>query len=127
MTIKAVLLDLDDTLLHGGEIFVITLIQELTRYLHEELDFPADPQRLVKSVRAVGQNLSPTVRNDVLYKQTLAPPDASLFEQKIQRYYTDHYPRLQEVMQPDPSTLPLVEWLFKHEYAVVLATNPIYP
>ncbi len=127
MTIKAVLLDLDDTLLHGGDIFVLTLIQELTQYLHKELDFPADPHRLIQAVRAIGENLSPTVRNDVLYKQTLAPPDERLFEQKIKQYYTDHYPRLQEVMRPDPSTLPLVEWLFEYEYTVVLATNPIYP
>lgn len=127
MTIKAVLLDLDDTLLHGGDIFVLTLIQELTQYLHQELGFPDNPNGLIQAVRAVGQNLSPTVRIDVLYKQTLAPPDERLFEQKIRQYYTDHYPRLQEVMRPDPSTLPLVEWLFEHEYTVVLATNPIYP
>lgn len=127
MTIKAVLLDLDDTLLHGGEIFVRTLIQDFSHFLHRELGLPDDPHLLIKAVREVGMNLSPTVRNDVLYRQTIAAADETLFEQKVQQYYASDYSSLQRLMRPDPSTLPLVEWLFEHEYTVIIATNPIYP
>ncbi len=131
MTIKAVLLDLDDTLLLGGDAFLQNLILELTQYLHREVGLPDSPEHLIRGVRAVVQNFSPTVRIDTLYRDTLvktlpSPDLAPLLDEKIHQFYQDVYPGLSRFMRPDPSALPLVEWLFEHEYTVVIATNPIY-
>lgn len=128
MTIKAVLLDLDDTLLLGGDIFVETLISEMTHFLHREVGLPNDPKIIINGVQAMFQNLSPTVRADRLYRDIVSAglSDSALLESKSREYFSDHYPALQRLMRPDPSTLPLIEWLFEHDYTVVIATNPIY-
>ncbi len=130
--IKAILLDLDDTLLgNPTESFVKHYMGLLSRTLADRLGTDDGiSQALITAVAAVMHSDDPRTTNwDTFYAafMPLLDVDRAAFEAVMQEFYRDVYPQLQSITQRRPGVRRLVEWLIAREYRVVVATNPFFP
>ncbi|NDJ86886.1 MAG: HAD-IA family hydrolase [Chloroflexi bacterium] len=131
--IKAVLLDLDQTLLENPiDRFVKGYLKKLAAHLI--VHFPnLDPLKLREAMLVASQqtitNLDPTLTNrDVFFAafSHIAGLDAAAMPAIMERFIQESYPTLQSLTRSVPAALPLVNWLFEHGYAVAVATNPLF-
>ncbi|NDJ79042.1 MAG: HAD-IA family hydrolase [Chloroflexi bacterium] len=131
MTIKALLLDLDDTLLvNPVETFTQQYIGLLNDFLSNALDIPDFIAPLMSSIKAVSTSLDPRTTNaDVFYAALMPqlPVDRATFDVPVAEFYRTVYPRLQAITRPRPDARPFVEWCLAQGYIVVVATNPFFP
>lgn len=133
--IKAVLLDLDDTLLHyphGGTSVVGEYMALLRRFFHQETDFTDLSRNLAGIIRKINPNDDPTQSNYRRYWEALGPvlPQSvtpETLENALNRFYVDYYPELNQFSEPIDIVPGLVEGLLERGYQVVIATNPLYP
>ncbi len=132
--IKAVLLDLDDTLLHTHT------QQFVERYLAALEDsilaaFPSLSRETVhhaisRAARATVTSLDPTRTNGQIFSETLAavldlPVEALVGP--FDSFHQDAYLRLGHDLTVMPAAKPLIDRLFEMGMAVVIATNPLFP
>ena len=129
--IKAVLLDLDDTLL-GNPVqpFVDNYLGLLGRFMSERLGLDGIVKPLLAGTRAVITSRDPLRTNwdtfyDVLDPLLTVSRDA--FDVAVDDFYRTVYLALQAGTQTRPGARRLVEWLLEQGYAVVVATNPFFP
>ncbi|NDJ35598.1 MAG: HAD family hydrolase, partial [Chloroflexi bacterium] len=130
--IKAVLLDLDDTLIRTDTVaFTQRYLEKLGHSLREELAAPPDViPRLVALYKDIQATDNP---GETLYERTVsglaAITDSAPMsvEAAFARFYADVYPALCESIQVEPAAVPLLERLFAAGYQVVIATNPALP
>ncbi len=128
-TIKAVLLDLDNTLIvNPDRAFAGAFLQELQQSfaLHfPELDatalFRDGLQVLNDQRRGDETNYARIVRH--LTDTT----DSSAVTHILGDFYEASYPRLSSWIEPVPGAAELIHTLHEQGYAIVIATNPIYP
>ncbi len=129
--IKAVLLDLDDTLLgNPTESFVRNYLSLLNRTLGPALGLPDLIQPLILATRAVVNDLDPLRRNVDVFYGALMPPlpvTRAQFAAAVNDFYRTAYPRLQAHTTLRPAARPLADSLVAGGYAVVVATNPFFP
>jgi len=129
--IRAVLLDLDDTLLDNdmGRFlppYFAALGQHLARF--------APPDDLVAMVlassRAMMSNQDPSVTNQQAFESDFLPrlgiPESEV-RPAIASFYEEGFPALMQYTRPRPQARPLVQTLFDQGYDVVIATNPLFP
>jgi HAD superfamily hydrolase (TIGR01549 family) len=129
--IRAVLLDLDDTLLGNNmerflPLYFAALGERMNRFLA--------PQDLVRKVmtssRVMMRNQDPTVTNqqafDANFFTALGYPESEV-RPVIASFYEDDFPALKQYTQLRPEARPLVQILFDQGYDVVIATNPLFP
>lgn len=129
--IKAVLLDLDDTLITSNtHNFFPAYLRELGQYAaaisppeqfvdqmmssFERTLYQYDPARPL--YERVMERFSEDIGHELA---TLEPLFAS--------FYRDAYQALSGWIRPRPESRRLLEWLFDHDYTVVVATNPGLP
>ena len=128
---RAVLLDLDDTLLgNPTEAFLTAYMGALNRFLCGWLGVEDTRQPVLAATRAVMTNRDPLHTNEETFYAALSPLlPASLgeFRSGAEEFYATAYPALQSGTQLRESARPLVEWLAAQGYAVVVATNPFFP
>jgi len=138
--IKAVLLDLDDTLLR---LEVDGFIEQYNRRISQlilaqqpELSaIPAfDDSRLRKAVRdavqAVLAKQDPTTTNQETFRQNLSrrldiPSTAVGRAEDV--FFRSEYKHLQPMVTPIAGAAELLDYLFTQDVAVVIATNPVFP
>jgi FMN phosphatase YigB (HAD superfamily) len=129
--IKAVLLDLDDTLiLSDTDRFFLRYL----RMLGEELagDAPSDDfvYLITKVYEQALDSYDPSTtlyeRFVKLFSSRIGLSEARL-SQAMDRFYRLQYPKLRPMVKPRPVTRPLLDWLFDRGYQVVVATNPAVP
>jgi HAD superfamily hydrolase (TIGR01549 family) len=129
--IKAVLLDLDDTLLaNPTQRFTANYLSLLDRFLRERLGMDGTISGLIAGTRSVIQNANPLKTNretffDVL--DPLLPVSRAVFDPAVDEFYRTVYPELEANTQKRPGARRLVTWLLEQGYAVVVATNPFFP
>lgn len=133
--IKAILLDLDDTLLgNPTEQFVRRYLALLSGYLGERLGIePGISRALVAGVQAIVRSDNPRRTNwetfymafDPLLAETGVTREA--FDPVVAEFYRETYPELQPLTQRRPGARLLVEWLLERGYRVAVATNPFFP
>jgi FMN phosphatase YigB (HAD superfamily) len=61
-----------------------------------------------------------------LFSARIGIPDTRL-SQVMDRFFQLEYPKLKPMVQAQPTTQSLLDWLFEHDYQVVVATNPAVP
>jgi FMN phosphatase YigB (HAD superfamily) len=125
------LVDLDDTLL-GNDIatFLPAYLQALSKHLAPY----AAPEKMVptllKATRAMVMNDRPDRRlkkvfEDAFYPALgLAPED---LQKPLETFYREVFPGLQNLCQPIPEAVRLVEQALARGYRVAIATNPLFP
>lgn len=128
---KALLLDLDDTLLSCSmETFIPVYFQALTRFVAHLI--PADRlmTSLMQGINAIEKSdgIGPTNEEkflSIFYSGLGHNPDElkAVFEQ----FYAEEFPKLQHLTKERPEARLLVEWAFENGLDIVIATNPIFP
>lgn len=129
--LKAVLFDLDDTLLKNPmEAFVPAYFQALTRYAAHLVP----PDRLVSSLiagmRAMGANNGSGPTNEEAFSEVFYPAvglEADVLKPVMLEFYDEAFPRLKPLTRPAPGSRSLVEWAFAQGLQVAVATNPVFP
>jgi HAD superfamily hydrolase (TIGR01509 family) len=131
--IKAVLLDLDDTLLHTNtDVFVqqyITLMVEQALLRFPQQTDQALRQALRGAVRAAIDQLDPTTSNAQRAANAftaLTGIDADEWRELQEGIHLSAYLALGALTNQEPSARPLVDCLQAMGLAVVVATNPIF-
>ncbi|MCG2766946.1 MAG: HAD family hydrolase [Anaerolineae bacterium] len=131
MMFKAILLDLDDTLLSCSmDIFFPAYIGYLTRYVAHMIPPEVFVPELTRATREMDANDGTGTTNEAVFSASFYPavgyePDelVPLFE----RFYAEEFPKLRALTQRRPEARFLVEWAFERGYQVAIATNPFFP
>lgn len=131
--IKAVLLDLDDTLIiTNTAVFFPTYLKALGEYASAI----ASPKTFVQMViTSYNEALQTHDVTDHLYPRFVQVLAANLgnshngddLDHLLADFYTDQYATLSSMIKPRPETPPFLQWLSEHSYQVVVATNPAIP
>ncbi|MGA9751427.1 MAG: HAD family hydrolase [Acidobacteriota bacterium] len=129
--LKAILLDLDGTLLGNSmEVFVPAYLEALGGFLSNYVP----PRRLVTEllnatrVMAANDGTGPT--NEEVFASAFYPAlgrERSQLEPVIRRFYAEEFPKLRPLTRPVPEAPRLVEWAFDRGLQVAVATNPLFP
>jgi len=128
---KAILFDLDDTLLANSiEAFIPFYFEALGKYMAHLIS----PERLVKEImratRAMEENDGTGPTNQETFASVFYPAVGHAREEMepvFDRFYTEEFPKLEHLTQPIPEARRLVEWAFERDLRVVIATNPLFP
>ncbi|MCB9435923.1 MAG: HAD-IA family hydrolase [Anaerolineales bacterium] len=131
--IKAVLLDLDETLIHNpANRFVEAYIKHLIDFMvhhRPDLAVPQLTKAILNATRQTITNCEPTTTNrDVFYGYFTAAMGlpADDMTPLMQEFMETAYPDLRPLTAPIPIAVELVEWLLQHQVAVAVATNPLF-
>ncbi len=129
--IKAVLLDLDDTLLGNPALeFTRRYLGALDGFLRERLGIEDSTRLLMAGVQAAIASTDPLRTNlDVFYAtvEPQLPLDRATFDAAVEDFYREVYPGLRADTTRRPQARALAEWLIAQGYTVVVATNPFFP
>jgi HAD superfamily hydrolase (TIGR01549 family) len=129
--LRAVLIDLDDTLLDTNmERFLPLYFKALGRRMSQFVAPDELVRMLLASTRVMMNNYDPTITNqqalDADFFPRLGYPEA-LVRSVIQTFYEEDFPALKRYTRPRSQARPLVQALFDRGYDVVIATNPLFP
>jgi HAD superfamily hydrolase (TIGR01549 family) len=128
---KAILFDLDDTLLANSmEIFIPAYFQALGKYAADLIP----PERLVSEImratRAMEKNDGTGLTNEETFASVFYPAvgyEREKLEPVFAKFYAEEFPKLRELTRPIATARLLVEWAFERDLQVVIATNPVFP
>jgi FMN phosphatase YigB (HAD superfamily) len=129
--IKAVLLDLDNTLLgNDPDPFTRRYLALLDDFVRRRLGTPGILEALWAGTRAIFTDADPLRTNSEKFYgafMALVPVERAAFAQAMDEFYAELYPTLEPLTQRRPGARRLVESLLEAGYAVVVATNPLFP
>ncbi|NJL95648.1 MAG: HAD-IA family hydrolase [Anaerolineae bacterium] len=130
--IKAVLFDLDDTLLLSDkDAFLGTLRERLEAYWATTLNLDRTAFPLQDVVDALTGLATPHTTNQAAFRQAFLQVVPHLhphtLEEASARFYTQQYADLRALTRPDPLARTLVESLLQAGWMVAIATNPLFP
>lgn len=129
--IKAFLLDLDNTLLKNPDrTFALEYLRLADDFFMQHWQTPDFSQLLVKSVKAMSavrdmRQTNTGLHVDIVMKSTQRTIDD--ITGGLSAFYTEAYHKLKSFTAPLKSATDLVNYLNASDYAVVIATNPLYP
>jgi FMN phosphatase YigB (HAD superfamily) len=128
---KAILLDLDDTLLANPmETFIPAYFQALGAYMAHLVPPERLLQELMRGSRAMEANVGAGITNEEAFAAVFYPAlghERSDLEPVLVQFYAEEYPKLRSLTHPVPEGRPLIEWAFESDLQVVIATNPFFP
>jgi HAD superfamily hydrolase (TIGR01549 family) len=132
MKVNALLFDLDDTLLGNDmEVFLpryFALLGEYARPLFAESKQLL--RELLYGTQAMIRNTDRSLTNREVFWQVFAertrlePIETEAF---FNRFYEESFPALQDVTEPRPAAVRIVEKALAAGYPVAVATNPLFP
>ncbi len=129
--LKAVLFDLDDTLLGNSmDTFLPAYFEALTRYVGHLIPHDRLIAELMRGTRGMEANDGAGSTNEEIFASIFYPAigyERERLEPIFRRFYQHEFPKLQSLTQRRPAARPLVEWAFEQGYRVVVATNPLFP
>lgn len=129
--LRAVLFDLDDTLLGNAmDTFLPAYFGALTRYLDPLVPSERLIEELQRATRAMNAEHSERVTNEEAFASVFYPalePERSTLERAFERFYAEEFPKLRQFTRRRPQARALVEWALEQGLQVVVATNPLFP
>jgi FMN phosphatase YigB (HAD superfamily) len=131
MGIKAILFDLDDTLLiNPMSVFVPAYLRALTEFMADRLDGELLTSSLLEAVRVMDRNTDWSRTNAEVFFEAFLPQlggDRAELRTAFDRFYAESYPSLRALTAPDPHAAAAVVWARRTGRKVVVATNPMFP
>lgn len=129
--LRAILLDLDDTLLRNDmEQFLPPYFRLLqAKALEEGLGEELLPQLMASTNHVLANTDTTRTNRDVfweMFAQRTGWPMAET-EAFFERFYAEEFPNLRSVTDPMPAAPELVRWCLNRGWRVVVATNPLFP
>jgi len=128
--IKAILFDLDGTLLHLDiNLFIKDYLKGLSACVAHILPPNKFIPHLMKISRAMEQN-DGTDTNENVFKKSFFPfmghPQEEI-EPIFMKFYEQEFPKLRHIAKKKPDARTLMEKVFNQGYDVVIATTPLLP
>lgn len=129
--IKAILFDLDGTLLNVDmDIFIKSYLKKLSSYF-AGLVGPAElTEAILVSTKAMIENTDPGKTNQEVFmaeffNRIKHPPE--VFMPMLDEFYRKVFPELRELTEPCHAACESLDTALAKGYRIVLATNPIFP
>ncbi len=129
--LKALLLDLDDTLIGNP---VSTFIPAYFKALEAFVADTVPPDRfiaeLLAATRAMDRDDDAGATNEEVFAAAFYPAlgvPRDEMEPLLEDFYRDAYPSLQSMISSRPSAPKIIEWAGRQGLQVVIATNPLFP
>lgn len=129
--IKAILLDLDDTLLRTNmSTFLPMYFQALGRHMQAFLSADELIPLILQSTAKMMEDSDPEKTNQDVFDSHFFPGlnhDPEEVKTAIRQFYEDEFPKLRQYTNPMPFAVELVDLLVNHGFKLVVATNPLFP
>lgn len=131
LVIKAILLDLDDTLLvNPMDLFVQAYLRALGGFLAAHVEPDRLVEQLLRATRTMAENDGAGATNEQVFAAVFYPAVGKTREELeplFHRFYAEEFPKLRRLTRPAPEARPLVQWAFDRGLQVAIATNPLFP
>lgn len=128
--IKAVLLDLDNTLLiNPDRAFAVAYLRIIDEFFEQRLNLLHISTYLRETMQSLTGQRKLTQTNLELLLETVAAGSSITTENinaTFKAFYDETYPFLRNCVQPVDIAYQLFDYLKAEQFAVVIATNPIY-
>jgi FMN phosphatase YigB (HAD superfamily) len=129
--LKALLLDLDDTLIDNSmDTFIPAYFSALESFVASVIDPKRFIEKLLHATRAMDRNDGSGPSNEEVFAATFYPAlgvSREELEPVLGRFYAEAFPRLEPLTRPRPAAPKIVEWANNRDLQVVVATNPLFP
>jgi FMN phosphatase YigB (HAD superfamily) len=129
--IKAVLLDMDNTLLVNPDmIFAKAFLEQFDQHMHQLLQVEQASHSFRQAIQRMSQTRDRSESNTALILRTLCEfmeSDIDIIQAAWESFYAERYPTLHEYISPVAGASDLIQKLVDARFTVVIATNPIYP
>jgi len=129
--LKAVLFDLDNTLLGNDmETFMPPYFAAITAFVADLVSPEAYMRDMLLGTRAVIANEAPTLTNEALFWQVFERHSSvprQVIEPRLEQYYRHRFGDLQQYTTPRPVAADVVAFCEQQGLQVVIATNPLFP
>lgn len=131
LPVKALLFDLDDTLLsNDNNTFLNSYLPLLAKYVSSYMDEEHFVAELMIGTQAMISNTDPELTNAEVFWSVFSARTGlvkAIFEPHVTKFYRDEYEKLRSVTRRLPEAANLVKSCFDQGYKVVIATNPLFP
>ena len=129
--IKAVLFDLDNTLLGNSmDTFIPAYFGSLTRYCQDLVPPEELMDALMRGTAAMDANSTQGLTNaatfNAVFFSRLNVAETTLLP-RLEQFYAMEFSKLEPLTCPIPDARPFVAWVFEQGLQVVIATNPLFP
>lgn len=129
--IRALLFDLDDTLLDSRmEHFMRAYFADIAAHAAPMLDEKRFVAVLLAATREMMADVDPeTTNRDVFWRAFTRQTglDAAAAEAHFTTYYDNGFAALERVTRVKPAARPLLTWALAQPFQVAIATNPVFP
>lgn len=126
-----ILFDLDDTLLGNPmETFLPPYLHRLGQYLSEFISPNELPAAILNGTEEMINNVDPSRTLEECFDNYFYPfigTEKEILEQKIIDFYKREFPKLAPLTNEIPHAASVIKELFRQEYKIVIATNPLFP
>ncbi|HSF71114.1 MAG TPA: HAD family hydrolase [Methylotenera sp.] len=131
MMIKAVLLDMDNTLLVNPDIiFAKAFLEQFDQHMKQQLQVEQASVGFRQAIQRMSQARDGSESNIALILRTLCEfmqRDTETIQAAWESFYAEKYPTLREYISTVAGASDLIQKLVADGFQVVIATNPIYP
>jgi len=129
--LRAVLFDLDDTLLGNPmETFVPAYFRALWEYVEDLIPPERLMAELMRATEAMNVRRDEPCTNEEIFAKVFYPGlglERAWVERVFERFYREVFPELRVLTERRPAARSLVEWALEKGHQVVVATNPLFP
>jgi len=129
--IRAVLFDLDDTLLGNDmNVFMASYLPLLAGHVQSFIDPGLFATELMIGTRAMIENEDPATTNQEAFWSVFSTRtglEREVMESYINAFYRTRFRELRPVTKKRAVARSLVEFCFNHDLKVAIATNPLFP
>lgn len=129
--LRAVLFDLDDTLLGNPmDRFLPAYFQALTRYVDDLVEAEHLILALMQATDAMNAHSDRGRTNEEAFASVFYQAvgmDRSALEPAFERFYAEEFPKLRVLTQRRPEARSLIDWITERGLQVAVATNPMFP